>query len=360
MTVKLKKEGWLPLFEQMRSPQGFLSRMFTIKPGGTYNGNKVAIDIVRTDEDVAVAIKKCSGSNLNTIDQFTTKEFEPPAYGEAFHINACDLVNRMAGVNPYEAAYRANAAQVVAKAMKGFALIFDKIARAVELQASQILQTGKLNLINKEGTVTYELDFKPKATHFPTVGTAWDQAGADPLGDLAALAKVIRADGKVQPNRLLFGDKALSDFLKNADVQDALDNRRIDVGAIAPEFDNSGATFYGYVWVGTYRFEIWAYPETYKHPQTGDATDYIDPLSVVMLSKDTRLDMASAIVPSLIPVDSRVSGLLPGRLSSRAGSFDILPNIYPSTDGKQIIGDLESRPLLIPVQIDGFGCLTVG
>jgi hypothetical protein len=357
MAVQLTREGWLQLFTQMRSPGNFLSRFFTIKPGGIYNGGKVAIDIQRFGEDVAIAIKKCTGPNLNDIDEFTTKEFTPPAYGEAFPLDVCELLERMAGVDPYTAAYTEYAGQLVTMMAKGFMLIDDKIKRAVELQASQILQTGILTLTNKSGDTVYSLDFKPKASHFPTTGISWSGATADPLGDLASLAKVIRADGKINPNILIMGDTALSNFLANDDVQKKLDTRNFDLGNIAPFFDDSGATFYGFVWVGAYRFAIATYPDTFTSPQTGLPVEYVAGDKVIMLSDRTRLDMTAARVPLPLGPDPRVAGLLPGRMSSREDSFDVTPNVYCTPNGKQIMGELESRPLLIPVQIDGFGCL---
>ena len=358
MAVGITAEGWLQLFTQMRSPNRFLSRLFTVKPGGIYNGDKVAIDVERFGEDVAIAIKKCTGPNLNDIDIFTTKEFEPPAYGEAFPLDVCELVNRMAGTNPFDAAFVTYASQLVAKFAKGFKLIDDKISRAVELQASQILQEGKLTLTNASGDTVYEIDYKPKATHFPTTGTSWSTlATADPLGDLESLAEVIRADGQIDPNMLIFGAVALKNFLLNETVQAVLDNRRIDLGEIRPEMRDSGATFYGFVWVGTYRFEMWTYPDTFKDPQTGNPTKYVAADKVIMLSNNTRLDMTSARVPLPLGPDPRVAGLLPGRMSSPSNGFDVTPNVYATPNGKQIFGELESRPLLIPVQIDGFGCL---
>lgn len=358
MTIAITRTGWLQLFTQMRSPNGFLSRLFTTKPGGIYSGGKVAIDIERYGEDVAIAIKAFTGPNLNDFSLFTTKEFEPPAYGEAFPLDVAELMDRMAGVDPVTAAYQDYAKQVVAKMARGFKLIDDKISRAVELQASQILQTGILTLTNSAGNTVYTLDYQPKATHFPTTGTSWSViATADPLADLESLAEVIRSDGKVDPDMLIMGATALNNFLDNAKVQARLDNRRIGIGEIRPSMVDSGATFYDHIWVGSYRMEIWTYPETFKHPQTGNPTKYIDGDKVVMLSSRTRLDMTSAKVPLLVGPDPRVAGLVPGRMSSRADGFDVTPNVYATPNGKQIMGELESRPLLIPVQIDGFGCL---
>ena len=360
MAVEIKREGWLQLFTQMRSPSGFLSRRFTVKPGGIYMGDKVAIDIQRFGEDVAIAIKKCTGPNLNDIDIFTTKEFTPPAYGEAFNLDVCELLNRMAGVDPYTAAYTEYAGQLVAKMAQGFMVIDDKIQRAVELQASQILQTGKLLLLDDNGATVYEIDFKPKATHFPTVGTAWsDAVNSTPLDDIKSLADKVRTDGKVNPNRLTFGDLAFSQFMNSDQVQAALNNRRIEVGFIDPEMEDSGAVNQGRIWIGSYAYDMWTYPEEYKDPQTGNPVKYVEDDKVVVDSTRTRFDMTSARVPLPLGPDPRVEGLLPGRLSSREGSFDVTPNVYPTPNGKQIMGELESRPLLVPVQIDGFGCLDV-
>jgi hypothetical protein len=358
MAIELSREGWLQLFTQRRSPSGFLQRMFTIKPGGIYNGKKVAIDIQRFGEQVAIVVKQGTGPRLNDHDIFTTKEFTPPAYGEAVPFDVNDLLERMAGVDPFTAAYTDFAGQLISYLLTGFSLINDKIIRGVELQASQILQTGILDLKDEAGNTLYTLDFSPKATHFPTTGTSWSTvATADPVGDLESLADVVSSDGKVTPNEVVMGRTALKNFLANADVQLKLDNRRMTLGQIAPQFVGSGATFYGFVWAGTYELAIFAYPAEYEDPQTGNPTKYVADDKVIMTSTETRLDMTSAKVPLPLGPDPRVAGLLPGRLTDESAGFDVTPNVYCTPNGKQIMGELESRPLLIPVQIDGFGCL---
>jgi hypothetical protein len=358
MTVQITKEGWLPLFTQRRAPNGFLQRMFTAKANSTYSGKKVAIDIRRFGEQIAVAVEHGAGPRLNDLDVFTTKEFEPPAFYEAVPFDVLMLLDRMAGDDPYSAAYKSDAAQLVSYMIDGFSLMSDKIARTIELQAAQILQTGTVTLINSDGDTMYTINFFPKASHFPTVGVSWTAGGGDPLGDLESLARQIRADGKIQPNRLIMGSAALSNFLQNAQVKEALDSRRGVLGDMNPRFDNSGATFYGNVWVGAYKFEIWTYPETYEHPQTSAVTDFVGVDNVIMLSDGARLDRASARVPLPLGPDPRVSGLLPGRLNAGGeNGFDLTPNVYATPNGKQIMAELETRTLLIPVDIDSFGTI---
>lgn len=348
--------GWMMLFEQMRRPTKFLQSYFTIKPGNVYSGETVEIDIQRFGEDVAVALRQGKGPNLNDADVVTTKEFTPPKYGEAFPANVADLVARTAGVDPYTDAYNGYAAKLVRKLMRYFQIGMDMISRAVEVQASQILQTGKLSLVDSGGIV-YEIDFKPKATHFPTVATAWSNVASDKLLDLQNLGNVIRADGQVNPNVLIFGATALRQFMADAKVQDALDKRRINIGEISPRQAASGATFIGTIWIGAYEYQMWTYAEGYKDPVSGTFTQYIADDKVVMLSDQTRFDRVSALVPLPLGPDPRVAGLMPGRLVSDTMDLDVMPNLWCTPNGKELMAEIESRPLLVPVQIDGFGCL---
>jgi hypothetical protein len=349
--------GWMRLFIQRRMPSTFLQSFFTMKPGNEYNGKKIELDIQRFGEDVAVAMKAGTEANINDMDLVTTKEFTPPAYGEAVPVDVNDLLERTAGIDPYTDAYNGYVAKLIAKLNTAFQVIRDMITRAVELQASQILQTGKLTLTNRSGSEVYVLDFKPKAAHFPTVTTAWSAPGANPLGDLAALMAVIRANGQVNPDQAIFGAVALKNFLANAEVKAQLDNRRVEIGEIRPRQDRKGATFYGFVWVGAYMLEIWTYPEVFKHAQTGTPTKYVADDKVVVLSSETRLDYTTARVPLPLGPDPRVASLMPGRLLSADDNLDVTPNMYCTPNGKQVMAELESRPLLIPVQIDGFGCI---
>lgn len=349
--------GWMMLFRQMRRPTGALQALFTVKPGNVYSGETIEIDIERFGEDVAVVLKKGTGSNLNDADIVTTKEYTPPEYGESFPADVNDLVKRTAGVDPYTDGYAGYMGKLMAKLMRYFTISMDMITRGVEVQASQILQTGKLVLTGYDGEERYELDFKPKITHFPTVSTAWSDSGSTKLADLEALGDVIRADGKVNPTDLWFGAIALRQFKADTKVQAQLDNRRFDIGAIAPRQMNSGATFQGTVWIGSYEYRMWAYPEGYTNPQTKAFTKYIDDDKVIMTSENTRFDRVSALVPLPLGPDPRVANLVPGRMVDRTMDLDVTPNLWCTPDGTQLRTDLKSRTLLIPVQIDGFGCL---
>lgn len=356
--VSIFREGWLEAFIEMRGPRTALSRHFTVKRGGIYRGERVSLDIQRFGEEVAIPVTRCKGPNLNDVDEFTTKTFRPPSYGEAIPMDVCDLLDRMVGVDPYSAEGIEYSAQLMAYMIKGFRQISDKIVRAIELQAAQILQTAKLTLTDEEGGEVYTLDFLGKATHFPTTSVSWsDHANADVMGDLENLAATIRADGKVNVDTIYMGSTAFRNAKRNQEFKDCLDNRRMSVGEINPMFLDSGVTRQGTLWVGDYEFTLLTYPETYNHPETGATTKYLEDDKVVMISTKTRMDMTFAKVPLPLGPDPRVAHLMPGRVSSMADNIDMTPNLWCTPNGKQIMGELESRPLLMPVQIDGYGCL---
>ena len=350
-------KGWMTLFSQMRRPTGALQSLFTVKPGNVFTGEKIEIEVERFGEDVAVVLKKGTGSNLNEADIVSGKEYTPPSYGEAFAADVNDLVKKTAGVDPYTDGYASHMGKLMSKLMKYFILSMDMITRGVEIQASQILQTGKLVLTGYDGDERYELDFKPKATHFPTSSVSWSEVASDKLGDLEALASVIRADGKVNPTDLWFGATALRLFKQDEQVQKQLDNRRMNIGELMPRQVGTGATFQGTVWIGSYEFRIWSYPEGYNDPETKLFKKYIDDDNVVMTSEQTRFDRVSALVPLPLGTDPRLANIVPGRLVDRSMDLDVTPNLWCSPDGTVINTDLKSRTLLVPVQIDGFGCL---
>lgn len=345
---------------QEAMPTMFFSGFFQSPAINFHTSEEVEIDIERSDEEVAIVVQDLStGYRYNADDFFVNKKFKPPIYKEAGALNAFDLIKRQAGENPFQDPnFQANA---VARAFRVFRKLEKKIRRAVELMASQVLQTGTLTLTDSDGNALYTIDFKPKATHFPTAGTIWGQTGADPLGDLRSLGDVIRADGLVDPDTLVFGDDAFDEFLKDDEVKARFDNRRYELGRVAPQMLGQGGTYQGDIMIGNYRYAMWTYSGRYKDPQTGASTRYMDPGKVVMLSSTgTRLDLTFGAIPQIVRPEQRVLPYLPSRITDTAGGFDLTTNAWVTNDGEQLHVSAGTRPLTIPTAIDTYGCLDTG
>jgi hypothetical protein len=351
-------------YQQMAQPTMFLSGLFQSPPENFHTSEEVEIDIVRSDEDISIVVQDLStGYRMNSEDLFTNKGFKPPIYKEAIPLNSFDLIKRMPGQDPFQSPdFRAN---VVLRMFNGMTKVERKIRRSVELQASQVLQTGVVTLSDSGGVALYTLDYKPKATHFPTSGTTWGQVGATIAADISALAEVVRNDGLADPDQLIMGVDAFEAFIADDDIQKRFDNRRIDLGTISPmEMRGNGGSFRGVVEIGNYRYDIWTYGGRFKDPQTGVKTQFIDPGKVVVRASSGRLDATFGAIPNIgALVGGQATQLLPelpGRISNVAGGMDLFTNAWLSADGEQLFGGIGARPLMIPTAIDTYGCLDTG
>jgi hypothetical protein len=344
--------------EEAEAP-AFLSGFFQSPPRNFHNSEKIEIDIVRDDENVAVAVQSIkAGARQNEETLYQNKAFTPPVFREEAALSAYDLGNRRPGVDPFtDPDFAANA---TVAAFRKFRLLERKVRRAVEMMCSQVLQTGAIILVDNDGNAVYSLDYNAPANHIINVPTTWAQNGStgNPLLDLENLAIEVRRDGKKQPNKLVFGTAAWRAFKANALVQEAFDKQVFNLGALAPESRGQGATFMGRVWIGAYLFECWTYEGFYKHPQTGELTSYVDEDNVIMLSEGARLDLSYGAVPRIVAPDSRLLSFLPGRMSSSELGLDLNPYAWCAANGGAVMLEVAARPLAIPTAINTYACLT--
>lgn len=334
----------------------FLSGFFQSPQRNFHNTKEIEFDIQRDDEDIAVVVNDLSvGGRENESTVYTNKKFVPPIFNEVGAVNALDMIERRAGVDPFQdpnfVANAADAAFNLARKLE------NKIRRAIELMASQVLQTGTLTLIDGSGNTLYSLDFQPKTTHFVTAGNDWGTSNATYLADVEGLANVIRRDGRRMPKRLVFGKDALRNFIDATEVKERLDNRAMALGSIQPQVRGMGAVYHGTVWIGQYQYEMWSYDGFYKHPQTGVITPYVADDKVIILSEGARLDLTYGAIPRIVPPDGRALGFLPPRMSSSDRGLDLSMNAWFTPDGRTLKFDVGTRPLTIPTAIDTFGCL---
>lgn len=348
-------------YRQDATPTPFLSGMFQSPRMNYHATEEVEIDIVRSEEDIAIAVQDLStGYRLNSEDIFTNKSFKPPVFKEAAPINAHTLIKRIPGQDPFMTPdFQANA---TLKSFGVFRKLENKIRRAMEQQAAQVLQTGTVTLIDDAGASVYGIDYKPKATHFPTAGTAWSSGSSTKIADLLSLIEVIRGDGLTDVDQLIFGSSAIRAFLDDANVQKYFNLFNANFGSIIPAEKRGGAggVFHGTLAIGSYNVEIWSYNGRYKHPQTGVSTPFVDPGKVIVRSSMSRLDATFGAIPRITPPDSRVLQFLPERFVMPNEGMDLTPNAWITADGETLMVGAGSRPLMIPTAIDTYGCLTTG
>lgn len=373
----MSDKSTIALLEKIQSRASapmFLSSLFPSPPDAYHTSEAVEFDIEREDEDVAIVVKDLStGANIIESDIYTNKKLLPAIYKEKGVVNVYDLLGRQAGMNPFEspqfgAAAMNKALTLIEKASK-------KIRRAVELQASQVLQTGKLSLTDSAGTARFTLDYVPKTTHFAEAGTTWPvtptsgmevNTATTAYADVASMCQVIRRDGKKRVTKLLFGDAAFDAWLldyrvKNRLVPFAFGDSNLNpngTGRLSPTDGPEDGTFQGYVRIGPEKVEMWTYSGFYKAPNGGAHTSYINTNNVIFICETAKRITSWGAIPRLAPPDARALPFMPNRAALPGVGIDLNLNAWIEADGENLWVSAGARPLVIPKEIDCLGCLT--
>jgi hypothetical protein len=292
-------------------------------------------------------------------DKFVNKEIPFPVYALDSPVSISQLMKRQpgeTGLVKEKVNWLGRLARIL---VPKFAKMTAMIRRSIELNAAQVLQTGTITLTDENGTPAYILDLKAKATHFPTATTPWGTPGADPMGDIDALADVVRDDGQCDIVTLIFGKTAWEGFIQDGWVQENIKQDNLNLGALDPQILDKGAKRMGFIHSGSNRYDLYVYSGRYNPFKSTQVVKYLDDKKVIFLPLTSDLDFRRyfGAVPTIIA--NPISEQLFGGMVQVEGEYDFRPRIYPDERLETWTGEIKSRPLLLPVSIDRFGCLTV-
>lgn len=356
-----RRTAYLRAYEQLTVFLPFLSTFFQTNPRDIVDAESVKIDIKRGTRKIAPVISNWTqrGGKLER-SQYTQKEFIPPVVALGGDFAPGDLIEKAFGVDEYTSAeidYMISLQNLIMDTMMEIEAQF---GRHFEFQASQIFQTGELELYDDQGNIAYTIDFYPKATHFPTVSVPWSDEDADPDTDISNLINIIKQNGKVQIKNVVFGESALDNYLRNTKVDDKFDIRRYQSGEYNPQRQNDDVVLLGDLLIGTNRITAWKYEGLYEHPNGGAITKFVDDDNVILLpdriGMNVDLRKIYCRVPTITGVDPRFSNIVPTRMNLENRSYTARVWVDGGADSLNV--ELKARPLLIPVSIDTFGCLT--
>lgn len=352
-------------FQEPVAPVAYFSGMFQAPEENFFPTEKVELDVQVSGQDVAIAVQNMrTDYRLNEVTNFVNKEFTPPVYKEAVPLNSFELLQRMAGENPYQLR-TSDRAKIVTMMLRGMRRVEFKIRRAIELQAAQVLQNGAVDLTDENGATLYTINYGLKPTHFPVAGVSWATSTlAEKEADLEALAEQVNSDSYMTPDTITFGNNAWKLLTQTTGFYDKFDVMNANVGTLTlPTTRGNGGIYRGRLEVGSYTLDVFTYNAEYKDPQTGNATKYMDPNKVIIQASGARMDALFGAVPNI----GKALGItgagilpeLPTRFTSGANRIDMSTNVWLSEDGNELVGGVATRPLMVPTAGDSFGTLTV-
>jgi hypothetical protein len=291
--------------------------------------------VQRGTEKIAVDVLRGTEGNRNDFGISTQKVFDPPFFKEYFDMTQLDLYNVLVGQTDISTVQYG---EMLAQVSEKLGLLQDKIQRKEEVMCSQALTTGVVTLNSGEN-----IDYKRKAGSLvDSSGNYFANNSNNPFSIFETAGNFLRQTGKAQGGTFnaILGSTALRDLLANTifTTRQNLFNMALDA-VRPPQRDSVGATLHGVITAGSYKIQLWAYPEFYDDAN-GTSTPYMDPKKVIVLPEAPKFIYAYAAVPQLITA--------PGAQS--VGAY----TVKEFMDERKATHDIEisSAGVPIPVAID--------
>jgi hypothetical protein len=339
---------------------GFLSSFFKVTQDSFTDSEFVDLDEIYEGEEIAPVVTDLSTGAVSLVEEkFVNRQIPFPVYAMKSPAQIAALMTRQPGESAYvteKINWLARLAKII---VKKFARMTNMIRRSMEYQAAQVLQTGDIILTDEDGTNTFKLGLKTKNSHFPTVTTIWaDIENADPLSDIDVLSDIIRDDGHVDIENLIFGKDAWINFIKNKWVQENLNKDVLATGLISPQIRNKGAKYMGYIDYGANHYYLWTYNARYNPFGSKTVEKYLDPNNVIFLPALEDIDFRRIFggIPT-VRADATFDQLFGADKVQIGNEYDIRPRVFYSEDNEAYIAEIKSRPLMLPVSVNRYGCL---
>jgi hypothetical protein len=311
------------------------------------------IEIERFGEKVAVDVVRGTEGNRNTFSLSNQKMFEPPYYREYFDLTHLDLYDRVLGSqgNAQEPLFISFVNEVADRMQH----LIDKIIRARELMCSQVFFNNGVVTMNQG----VNIDFKRKSSSISNVTGDYFASVTDPYGVFVKGCNFLRQTGKSFDGTFnaILGTTAWNDLRGNArfiDTQKMFQTKFDEI--VMPDRRAEGMVHQGTISAGSYRVQLWTYPQFYDLPindaagntptslswtQTYASTPYVPVNQVVMFPSNPRNKMVCCATPRLIGA--------PGQVPIQ-GEYNFSDMIDEWLAKHQMA--VQSAPLPIPVAID--------
>jgi hypothetical protein len=335
----------LDIMSQQYPPTTFLRDTFFGRTKQHASRN-LDIDVVKGNRRVAISVNpQRTGRTVGRIG-YKTKSYTPPYFKEKKILTGQDLLTRQPGQIIYQddGGLEGLIATNLGEDLMDLQMRF---TRAEELQAAQLLQTGKCKVYEDDEagvvSVVDEIDFGIDAGNLVTIADDWaDLTNGDPVRDLNTLMRLGGQKSGLTMVDIVMGEAAADLYMAHPKTHEYYDKLRINIGSIEPVKDSDGSMI-----IGPFRGAvIREYSALYVDPVTGSEASLIDPYKVIVTTRQADF--------------RRHYGLIVDVAEGVASAVPRFPKIFKSDDPAALMLMLQSSFLLAPHQIDAVVCATVG
>lgn len=238
--------------------RNFLTRTF-FPHERTHRTERVEFDVKKGKRIMAPFVSPRIGGKVITRNGFQTKELSTPRIAPERELTVDDISSRGLGENIYSKKTPSEREdELLASDIRE---LDEAIQRRVEWMSRQILFEGKLDVVDREAGVDFQVDYGFENIFVLTSSQYWSLATVDPMPYLRQKRrKVIKDTGKA-PNILILATDLIDVFLHNPFVKEAMDIRHMKNIEIQPRIVDDALTFYGKI--AELGMDIYSYDECF-------------------------------------------------------------------------------------------------
>lgn len=304
-----------------------------------FNTDDVLVDFKDNGRKVAPFVLPTVGGVPTGRAAYTTDRFTPPLIAPKRTLSVDELKKRGFGEAIFSGV--APADRKVLITLRDLKELDEMTTRREEIMAAEILLNDKVVMkqykdatggTTEEKTMQFHTGDTNPYQYNPTVG--WDAAGAKILADINAMILMLTKKGLPAEDLIVAADVADA-FINDPTIKDLLNNRRMNLGNVAPLELPSGAAHIGTINVYGKMINIIAYTETYESDE-GAITPYIPDGMVILTAPAAGRGLYGAVTQ--LEWDGEFYSY-PGRR---------VPKYLPDPTNNTRSLTLSSCPLLIP------------
>jgi hypothetical protein len=335
-----------------RKPQGGLADMFTTPRENIFDGTQVVFDLETVKEELALERERGTGYNRVKATNWDEHTYTPPYYAEEMPLSAQRYNVRSFGQNEFDV-MMSKSELLSRDIVINSARLLDKMDRTREKQVCDFFSEGSFT-----PTVGTALSLGADSGNTAQVSTSWSNVAATAIDDIASLAENVRKTGKTEPNKLVFGDTAWSNFRKNTQVKAELDNRRFEgPGLMTAEKVNGGyLVYHGQMTIKNFVFDLYTHSGVYQN-NAGTYSKYISADYVLCIGPGTYENFYAGLDVLIDAPDNlrRIFTNAESLVERQAMQFSV--NLVTDKKRKTVSILAESSFIAIPKSINTFGRL---
>ena len=305
-----------------------------VKP---FTSENVDIDIVKGTRKMAAFVHPMVGGEIVQSEGYETKSYKPPLVNEATISTASQFLKRLPGEDLYSG--RTPADRAAEKLIEEYNTLNDMVTNREEWMASQVLTTGRLRVKGKGVDEVIDFGFTNKVKLEGT--KQWGESAAKPWDNLREWKQQVSRNGFANADMVIMGQAAANAFMADSQIKELMENRRFDIGSMAPKELENGLNYYGHL--NLPGVDIYGYDGVYLDDVTKEIKPYIPDNMVLMIPSNAYFMRAYGLCTYL---DDE------GKWHS-AETARLLRSYVKHGPDRRFL-EIQSHPLLIPDKVDSW------